>query len=456
MKKNCSRINVVILINFIACLFLYSANNYSLCTYPIRFYENCISNNMSYEIMKRFKCHIYGKDLWSEILKNKNIFLYKFFNKMNIFKINNSYYYHRLYSTNYTNKIISVNGFFPDKSYLRLLPKNKRNYNNVITHTYEVQNFIFKYQHPPDCKKNKYLIIRGFHSGHGSEIHVLTSYLALALSINRIAILDPYYKTKKAYGKYCKELNNWLCFLEQFTNCSLPLSAYRNAKKYKNINQTDKYIYIERTQAFKNIIPKEIYRIIQNSPLYDFKILHYWRIQASTYIFRINKRTDIKTHKIISNSFGNSLHNGCFSIWVRHGDKFKEMKLLKAEDYLSSHKIFKYITNSNVPVYLSTDDPNVTKYFDNVINTKTFYLKFKRKNDLIDENIKRGDEMTLNFIADIKAAMYCNGFSGTRKSNVVRLIDELRSTIGLSANSIYFENGNIKFADSSYENYEYW
>lgn len=132
------------------------------------------------------------------------------------------------------------------------------------------------------------------------------------------------------------------------------------------------------------------------------------------------------------------------------------MTLLNSQDYIYSYSLYKSIIGYNIPIYLSTDDPNVTLFYDNLKAVKSFYLKFSRRNDHFMSNMKRGVEMTLNFIADIKAAIYCNGFSGTRESNVVRLIDELRSTVGLSANSIYFENGNIKFSDTSYEKYEYW
>lgn len=147
--------------------------------------------------------------------------------------------------------------------------------------------------------------------------------------------------------------------------------------------------------------------------------------------------------------------SGCFNIFIRHGDKYREMKLLSSEDYIPSYILFRSIMKKEIPIYFATDDSNVINFYSSINFTKTYYLNFLRSDNFF-ANMKRGDEMTLNFISDIKASLYCNSFSSTRKSNVARLIDELRSTVGLSANAIYFENGDIKFSDTSYENHEYW
>lgn len=260
----------------------------------------------------------------------------------------------------------------------------------------------------------------------------------------------------KAYGNFCKKYKNWLCFIEQLTNCTLPKEVYIHAVKFANFNQTDLYVYIGGVLTVRNVIPPQIKYITMHAPIFENKLIHYWRIQASTYIFRLNERTDYLTNKILYDFLKRKLYKGCFNIWVRHGDKYKEMELLNANDYLASYEIFTLLVGKNIPIYLSTDDPNVTNYYDSLKKKKVYYLNFYRNNDYFASNMKRGAEMTLNFIADIKAALYCDGFSGTRSSNVVRLIDELRSTIGLSANSFYFENGEIKFSDTSYEYTEYW
>lgn len=59
--------------------------------------------------------------------------------------------------------------------------------------------------------------------------------------------------------------------------------------------------------------------------------------------------------------------------------------------------------------------------------------------------------MTLNFLSDIKLAIKCNGFSGTRESNVVRVIDELKNTYGYSFNSPFLEIGKIFIENKQYK-----
>lgn len=214
------------------------------------YFKKCLDSKIFEVNIRHDYKYRYGKDLWKYMLLANNNTICNFLRSNNLFKYNKLFYYHRLYSLkNKTN--INVKGIFPDISYYRLVPKNKYNYKNVITHTYEVQKYIYNYQHPINCYDKKFIIIKGFESGHGSEIHVLTSYLALALSSNRIAIFDPFYKTLKATGKYCKTEKNWLCFLEQLTNCSLPHSAYKNSTKYINSTQIEKYLYVEGVQTFK-------------------------------------------------------------------------------------------------------------------------------------------------------------------------------------------------------------
>lgn len=447
---------LVIFISFIVMSRFCIANK-SSHMYSINYLKKCMSYNLEVYKLNINRNYYFGKDLWKEISTKEMKYACSFFRKMGLCRYDNMYFYHRLYSSKRIvyNKI-STNGKFPSITYFRLVPKNKNNYQNVITHTYYVQDYLYSYQHPINCFDRKYLIIRGFYSGHGSEIHVITSYFSLALSTKRIAIFDPNHISPIAKGDYCKKYKNWLCFLEQLTNCSLSYIEYLNANKYISISQNDKCLYIGNTQKYRYVIPKKIIQLLQNTSITKNKMLHYWRIQAATYIFRLNEKTNAVINNIIKKSLGNRLDNGCFNIWVRHGDKYKEMMLLSPKDYIYSYNIFRKLVGYDIPLYLSTDDFKVLDYYLNNTTLTTFYIKFLRTNDNLRENMKKGDRMTLYFIADIKAALYCNAFSGTRKSNVIRLIDELRSTVGLSANSFYFENGVINISNNFYEYDEFW
>lgn len=397
-----------------------------------------------------------GWFLW----KNMNELSYNYrcgvLNKIfDIHNIKSKLVFNRLYRFS-NNNYVNVSGKFLHESYYRITPKNKNSYDNIISHTYNVQEYIFKHQNPLICENKSFLIIGGFDTGHGSEIHVIGTYLALALSINRIAILDPFYKNKKSFGSFCGNITTWECFFEPLTNCSIPNSAFLNTTEYKSNSQTEKYLYLKRLFDYVNYIPPEICKILSDSVIPSEYFIPYWRIQSTTYIFRLNEKTNHKVNEMIKESVGDSLQSGCVNVWVRHGDKYKEMELLTSDKYTYSVKLFNLISNKNIPLYLSSDDPEVITYFQNNYSKEMYYLKFKRLNDNYTENLNKGDKMTLNFIADVKAALHCIAFSGTRQSNVVRIIDELKNAVGFSLNYPYFENGYININEAGYEKKEFW
>lgn len=80
-------------------------------------------------------------------------------------------------------------------------------------------------------------------------------------------------------------------------------------------------------------------------------------------------------------------------------------------------------------------------------------MQYGRKNDPNSINaLNKGDNLTLNVIADLVIAVSSSGYSGTLKSNIARIINELRMTVGYRFNSPYFEIGSldksITFIDS--------
>lgn len=246
---------VIMIMSFIINL-KYNFFNRKIIVYGNKFLDECTKYNLTMINFKFDVKYYLGKWLWNDLSNRNTNYICAFLRKMGLYKYNGMYIYHRIYNNKISeDKSISLEGKFPCASYYRLTPSNKWNYNNVVTHTYDVQHFLYSYQHPTNCINKNYLIIRGYYSGHGSEIHVITSYFSLALSTDRIAIFDPYHISPVASGSFCKLYKNWLCFLEQLTNCTLSSTAFRNAKKYNNISQKDKYLYVGNTQKYRFIIP---------------------------------------------------------------------------------------------------------------------------------------------------------------------------------------------------------
>lgn len=223
------------------------------------------------------------------------------------------------------------------------------------------------------CESKKFLISRGHNSGFGSVIHVEGFGLALAVLLNRIYVFG----TEKIFDDetLCPDKRSLQCYYESLTNCTvnLDISSYKNIhfsedtvkyyfetgmlpdsffKQYKN----DKYLVIQSfhevfqlredilSKYAKNndtdfydivkVYPNEMVPIIDALPIkMEFKY-YYWRTISTAYIMRINSFTSslISTYKVV-NPTVKSLNGNCVSMYVRNGDKFKEMKLHSFSEY---------------------------------------------------------------------------------------------------------------------------
>ena len=90
---------------------------------------------------------------------------------------------------------------------------------------------IWRNQHPTNCSEAKFLVVQStLKSGFGSEIHVLGSYLAHAMNLNRALLLHP----KSAFEwqtdvPFCRHGNdnaesvvlNTECYFEPLSSCTL-------------------------------------------------------------------------------------------------------------------------------------------------------------------------------------------------------------------------------------------
>jgi hypothetical protein len=86
---------------------------------------------------------------------------------------------------------------------------------------------IWKNQHPPDCKKAKYLIAEGFHQGYGSELHVYGVVLALAVDMGRVFLQKGGW-TWRFKNKFCESQGkkSLECYYHPWTPCTLEDAAY--------------------------------------------------------------------------------------------------------------------------------------------------------------------------------------------------------------------------------------
>lgn len=182
--------------------------------------------------------------------------------KQNIIKYKNYYYNNDIYDKR---KGISTKfKKFPDKSYYRLAPVNKK-IDDILFYTYDVQNYIYAFQNPVSCSNRKFLLITGYPAGQGIELRVIASLLGLAIHTNRIALYHPFYRTIHTGGNYCKNLSQtWECFLEPLSNCSINKDYIRNAAVFSSYNQTDKVVYVssKNIKNYLSFIPQFVKHMI--------------------------------------------------------------------------------------------------------------------------------------------------------------------------------------------------
>lgn len=381
-----------------------------------------------------------GYDLWKDINISNITVLCNIMKKLGLTKINDKVYLNSIYGKYkylYQNKHKS----FPDTSYSRLT-STYYNRNDILFGTYDFQHFLYSFQHPTVCDDKNYLLIQGWNAGHLSEIHVISSYLKVAIESNRIAIFHPMYKSNVANGNYCNKYpRNWECYLEPLSNCTLSIEDIRKAVIYKNNNQTDRVVILSVTSKYLNSYPNIINLFFK--PITFSKVFYktFWTIQSVTFVFRLNIRTFnyiINTIPLLKEIRNREYMN----VWIRHGNKIHEMKLIPTHLYESSITFYYKVWGKKL-LYISSDDPEAIKYFSKKYKIK--YLKYKRKNDKSPYHaLISGDNLTLNVIADLLIAISSSAYSGTLKSNIARIINELRMTVAYRLNSPYFEIGSLK------------
>lgn len=104
------------------------------------------------------------------------------------------------------------------------------------------------------------------------------------------------------------------------------------------------------------------------------------------YIYRLNSESKGIIAKLskefIKCNFNckNINEDACINVWIRYGDKAKEMKLIDTEKYFVAIDLFKRISNINFVIYLSTNDRSAINTFIKS-RYKVFYLNYSRVND---------------------------------------------------------------------------
>lgn len=175
---------------------------------------------------------------------------------------------------------------------------------------------------------------------------------------------------------------------------------------------------------------------------------YWWRAQSISYIVRPNARTLGELERRRGLVFGGGdIEEGTISVHVRHGDKWKEMKLADDPTYLKA--VEDLVTIRRGPtlkrkIFLSTEDAATVNFFSKVKKWNTRWTNVSRVSDSTISPTSFAarigwNEEFLNILLSLQLALECDAWVGQISSNWCRLIDELRSTSRCKHDHLYYD-----------------
>lgn len=205
--------------------------------------------------------------------------------------------------------------------------------------THGIQNLIYAYQHPTDCKTQNFLVPESHNSGFGSSLHVLSEHFPTAIREQRIMVYDQTWLTWTKDVELCTEFqHNPDCYFEGISSCSE---------------------FVWRTRPPVKTHPNNWFQFMFDTA-YGVEDISGWRAQWTKYIFKPRQvvldlvrkfleehlvrlgPTDHKPERVSVNSHPpfNSI-----GMHIRHGDKESEMPLKGTHPVLGK---FTALNNDNL------------------------------------------------------------------------------------------------------------
>ncbi len=354
---------------------------------------------------------------------------------------------------------------FPDSTYYWVYPKGEEpKERHVLFGTYYIQHEIWKHQFPETCEDKKFLIVPLWYAGMGSILHIMSRSFSWALESGRIMIVKRMYKANWGDPEFCDADNqSILCYLQPMTNCTVSEEdvqrAFNNNTSFVSpthahvSNFTDlinssacTYIFIGFDNIRKFLIPSLIHNfLLMNKISYDEQ--RYWFIQASAFITRLNERTVNWIHEYEKENCKECKNEYDISLYIRHGDKHKEMTLIDADVYKEAIKIITTLgMKKNYTVYVNGDDQESVDVIhtlkDNIVSLNRSRLNYGFR------NLTKQYHIALISFADLFYQIRADHCVGTIGSNWNRLIYELKMTVGMRSDGFILEVGRVSCISS--------
>ena len=259
--------------------------------------------------------------------------------------------------------------------------------------TESAQDRIFRHQHPASCKDARFLVWKMWNTGLGADLHTLGQALGYAMAANRVLLLD----TRETwwYGMD-RETASLECFFVPLSNCTLAdagdsevlFPRYRHDKNAKKtLPLLKRRVTADGPRTVTNPLRAvgDIGNRWSSVPFPEWAGLGYqwWMAQTTRYILRREQpwmRRAVASW--VTATFGSKgMPAKIIGIHVRHGDKYKEMRLLPLAAYMSAAEELRAKEPDLDTVFLSTENDAVleaTKAF--APRWKFYWTKHLRSN----------------------------------------------------------------------------
>jgi hypothetical protein len=254
--------------------------------------------------------------------------------------------------------------------------------------------------------------------------------------------------------------------MDFFTSNTSSQSYTSSLAAYASITIDLDYRMFSYPELYK-VIPSELNSHLDCSPILPNARYLWWRSLSSTFMLRPNNNTlnvMAENRKVPLRS-----QDYCIAVYVRHGDKGGEMKLVDTHEYIRTIEDLlrngflpkKYTNfppsinrtrievsrNENVyngTIFLGTDDPDALELIFRWGVSKNIDIQFttilNRTEQLRHQASAPGVRHELEYISyliNLEYALKCEAWICTYASNTCGIIDDLRVTVAGKANRAY-------------------
>lgn len=367
----------------------------------------------------------------------------------------------------------------------------RQHHTDALWGTAYAQQQIWKHQHPADCTKVKgYLMIINQFSGAGSNLMGVAEGLGLAMASGFVLVHAPK-GTMWTSAKYCnrRDLTNWACWLQPLSNCTVPKGMkpvvlkpgkrplwlhWKRPKLHEIMDPDLEGTWTPESDAAENGSLRSK-RFWPCSPLKPYANSAWEQVQLLTYLMRWKPSTrkyldDMRRHRLRVLAAGSKkpeavaeLPPGSIAVHVRHSDQPEQYDFKLYVDRMEqlaagnqgipvlaqgtgeAAKNFSYPRDrfSQRNVFIMSDDHKVIKEAKQLAHAKVpwnvFFLEEPRHNkgSLIRQREEDKGELTLEILLNIEVALEAEAWVGAIDSNIDKLINSLRMTVGGKAAAPY-------------------